>query len=255
MKSGCEFEQLFEGYFHSDLSPAEELSLLKHLETCDKCKKQLDKFYSLHSVLSKYNRPPASQNLIDSYHGQVDLSYGRETLSEKALLIFNRFSWKHTPTFWIVQIASLIVIGLFVGWLIFAPVEPQIVYRSYDPHQTSQSVSKVDIDYIHTYLVITEMVLLEIQNGTDFYLNQDQSQKLLNKTFRANDIALRLNNTRMINFLNRMELLLHEASNLNEEEIEDSLIMIRKLIDDFSLLREVEELKLLVQINKDQFGT
>jgi hypothetical protein len=99
------------------------------------------------------------------------------------------------------------------------------------------------------------MVLLELQNGSDFYLNQAQAQQLLNKTFRASEIALQLNNLRMINFLNRMELLLHEASNLNEEEIEESLVIIRKVINDFDLLREVKDLKSIMSVTKDNFGT
>jgi hypothetical protein len=255
MKSGCEFEELFEGYFRSDLSPAEELALLKHLKSCDSCQVQLDKFYSLHSELSKYNRPKVANDLLDSYYQQVDLSFGRETLSDKLSLILSRFSGKRSPLFRIIQFSSLVIIGLIVGWMIFTPVEPQIVYRTNEPYQISQPISQVDIDFIHTYLVITDMVLLELQNGSDFYLNQAQAQQLLNKTFRASEIALQLNNLRMINFLNRMELLLHEASNLNEEEIEESLVIIRKVINDFDLLREVKDLKSIMSVTKDNFGT
>ncbi|MCK4754266.1 MAG: zf-HC2 domain-containing protein, partial [Calditrichia bacterium] len=49
MKSCSEFEKLFEGYFRSDLSPAEELALLTHLQSCVSCNKKIEKFYSIHS--------------------------------------------------------------------------------------------------------------------------------------------------------------------------------------------------------------
>jgi len=261
MKSGCEFEQLFEGYFRSDLSPAEELALQKHLRSCESCQKQLDKYYALHSELSKYNRPTASDDLIDSYYQQVDLSFGRETLSDKIILIFSKFSGRRSPLFRVIQFTSLIVVGLIVGWMIFAPVEPQIVYRTNDPYQMSQPLSMVDIDFIYNYLVVTDMILLEIHNSPDYYLNRDQAQKLLNKTFKVSEFALNWKNLRMINFLNRMELLLLEASNINEEEIEESLAIIRKLIDDFELLTEVKDLirdikdmKSLIGKTKEQFG-
>jgi hypothetical protein len=255
MKSGCQFELLFEGYFKSDLSPAEELALLNHLKTCEKCRVQLDDFYKIHTELLKSQRPSVPSELKDSYYKQVDLNFGQETLSEKINVFLSSFSRKHSPIVRTIQIATFIIIGLIVGWIIFSPAEPQIIYQSNDPYQMSQPVSQVDIDFLYTYLVVTEMVLLEMHNSTDFYLNKDQAQELLIKTFRVNDIALQLNNLRIINFLNRMELLLHEASNINEEDIEDSLVIIRKVIDDYDLLREVEDLKLLFAETKEQFGT
>lgn len=255
MTSACEFERLFEGYFKSDLSPAEELALLNHLKTCKKCRVQLDEFYKIHTELIKYRRPSVPSELKHSYYQQVDLNFGQETLSEKINVFLSSFSRKQSPLIRTIQITSFIIIGLIVGWILFSPSEPQIIYQSNDPYQMSQPVSQLDIDFLYTYLVVTEMVLLEMQNSTDFYLNKDQAQELLIKTFRVNDIALQLNNLRMINFLNRMELLLHEASNINEEEIEDSLIIIRKVIDDYDLLREVEELKSLFAATKSQFGT
>jgi hypothetical protein len=255
MKFGCEFEQLFEGYFRSDLSPAEELALLKHLKTCNSCQDKLDKFYSLHSEISKYQRPIASNDLLSSYYKQVDLSFGRETFLDRIHLIYTRITGKRSPLLRIMQITTLIIIGLIVGWMVFAPVEPQIVYRTNDPYQMSQPISQVDIDFIHAYLVMTDMVLLQLHNSTEFYLTRAQAQQLLNRTFRASEIALQLNNPRLLVFFNRMELLLHEASNLNEEDIEESMVIIRKVIDDFKLLKEVKNLKSFMAATKDGPGT
>ncbi|MEE9118065.1 MAG: hypothetical protein V3U02_05665 [Calditrichia bacterium] len=86
MKSCSEFEQLFEGYFRSDLSPAEELALLTHQQSCVSCNKKIEKFYSIHSALIKHKRPAAPPDLLESYYKQVDLSFGRETISHKFLL-------------------------------------------------------------------------------------------------------------------------------------------------------------------------
>ncbi|MEE9118064.1 MAG: hypothetical protein V3U02_05660 [Calditrichia bacterium] len=147
---------------------------------------------------------------------------------------------------------------MIVGWIVFAQVEPKVVFQNNDPYQMSQPISSVDIDYIYYYLQVSEMVLLEIQNSTDqsdFYLNRELAQKLLIKTFRVSEIALQLNNLRMINFLNRMELLLHEASNLNEEEIDESLDTIKMVIEKANLLREVKVLQTMMKRTKDQFGT
>jgi hypothetical protein len=257
MKSGCEFEELFEGYFSSDLSPAEELSLLNHLQSCVRCSKRIEIFYDIHSALKKHKRPVAPSDLVESYYKQVDLTFGRETLSQKIILFFSWFGKKRSPVIRIVQFASLVLIGIVVGWIVFAPVEPKIVFQSNDPYQMSQPISSVDIEYIYYYLQVSEMVLLEIQNYSDpvdFYLNRELAKKLLIKTFRVSEIALQINNLRLINFLNRMELLLHEASNLNMEEMEESLDTIKMVIEEADLLREVKTLETIMKRTKDQFG-
>lgn len=255
MKSCSEFEQLFEGYIRSDLSPAEELALLEHLKACKNCPKQLDKFYEVHVALSDYHRPAPPEEVLNSYHKQVDLSFGRETLAEKIKLTFIRITGKRSRVFRTVQLALLIIIGLAGGWMIFAPSEPQIVYQNNDPYQYSQPISKVDLDYVHRYLQVAEMILLQIQNDLEFYLNRDQAQKLLIKTFRVSETATQLKDLRMIIFLNRMELILLEASNLNEEDIDESMALIRKVIEDSNLLGEVKDLRSRMEITKEGFGT
>jgi len=258
MRTGCEIEQLFEGYFRSDLSPAEELALFDHLKSCASCKEKIEKFYSIHTELTKHKRPVAPSDLLNSYYKKVDLSFGRETISHKLSLVLSRITGKRSPIFRITQFATLIIIGIVVGWIVFAPVEPKVVFQSNDPYQMSQPISSVDIEYIFYYLQASEMILLEIQNSpdpSDFYLNRELAQKLLIKTFRVSEIALQINNLRLINFLNRMELLLHEASNLNEEEINESLDTIKMVIEEADLLREVADLQTMMKRTKDQFGT
>jgi hypothetical protein len=252
MKSGCEYEQLFESYFRSDLSPAEELALLNHLKSCENCRAQLDKFYAIHTLLTKHQRSPVPSDIQKSYYRQVDLSYGQETFSDKLALFAGKFTEKRSPIYRALQFTTLIIIGLVAGWLLFAPAEPKIVFQKTEPYQMSQPISMTDLDYVHKYLQVSEMILQEIQNENDFYLNRELAQKYLIKTSRVIGIAYQLNNTRMINFLNHMEQLLHEASNLNEENIDESVAIIRKVINDFKLLREIRELKLLIETTRAQ---
>jgi hypothetical protein len=257
MKSGCEFDELFEGYFRSDLSPAEELTLQNHLQTCASCSKKIEEFYKIHSELLSYQRPAVPPVLLDSYYKQVDLTFGRETLSNKIVLFFSRFARKRSPVIRIVQIISFIVIGIVVGWIVFTPVETKIVFQGNDPYQMSQPISGVDIVYVYYYLQASDIILLGIQNSTDpsdFYLNRELAQKLLIKTYRVSGIASQIKNLRLINFLNRMELLLHEASNLNMEEADESLDIIKMVIEEADLLNEVKILQTMMKRTKDQFG-
>ncbi len=42
---------------------------------------------------------------------------------------------------------------------------------------------------------------------------------------------------------------------INEEEINESMALIKRVIEDFNLLKEVKNLKSLMEITKNQFGT
>jgi hypothetical protein len=122
----------------------------------------------------------------------------------------------------------------------------------------SQPISSVDVEFIYYYLQASEMVLLEVKNSSDpsdFYLNRELAQKLLIKTFRVSDFAYQLKNLRLIRFLNRMELLLHDASNLDMEEMNESLDRTKIWIEEADLLNEVEILQTMMKKTKDQFGT
>jgi hypothetical protein len=255
MNSGCEFEQLFEGYFRSDLSPAEELALLNHLKTCENCRVQLENFYTVHIALSKYQRPSSPSQLKNSYYQQVDLSFGQETLSEKLSLLLSKLFGRRSTFARAMQFIVFIIVGIVVGWILFFSSEPNIVYKQSDPYQTSQPASVEDLKLVYAYLQMSEFLLLAIQNDPEFYLNRELAQKLLIKTFRVSDITVKLGNLRMIQFLNRMEILLLEASNINEEELEESIALIRKVVEDSNLLREVETLKSYFAVKKEQFGT
>jgi len=255
MKSGCEFEQLFEGYFRSDLSPAEELALLNHLKTCESCNVQLENFYIVHTALLKYQRPSVPSELKNSYYQQVNLSFGQETFSEKFNLLLNKLFGRRSSFARALQYAIFIIVGFIAGWLLFVPSEPDIVFQNSDPYQISQPVTKNDLKLVYAYLQMSEMILLAIQNDTEYYLNRELAQKLLIKTFSVSDIAVKLGNLRMIQFLNRMEILLLEASNLNEEELDESIALIRKVVEDSNLLREVEILKSYFAVKREQFGT
>jgi hypothetical protein len=255
IKSGCEFEQLFEGYFRSDLSPAEELALLNHLQTCERCRVQLENFYTVHTALLKYQRPSAPSDLKNSYYQQVDLSFGKESFSEKFSLFLNKLFGRRSTFARAMQFVVFIIIGIVVGWILFFPSEPNIVYQHSDPYQTSQPVSSDDLKLVYAYLQMSEILLLQIQNDPEFYLNRELAQKLLIKTFRVSDITVKLGNLRMIQFLNRMEILLLEASNIDEEELNESIALIRKVVEDSNLLSEVENLKSYFALKKEQFGT
>ena len=155
-------------------------------------------------------------------------------------------------------IVILVIIVIIFGWLFFVPVESKIVFQTNDPYQTSHPVSAADIEFIDYYLQASEMVLLELHNSDDaseFHLNQELTQELLIKTYRVSEFALQLNNIPLIKFLNLMELLLLDASNLDIEEMNDSLERTKIWIEEADLINEAKTLQKSMKKTKDQSGT
>jgi len=258
MKKGCDFENYFEGYYSGELSPAEELVLQKHLLSCPSCAPKLNDFYSVHSILKKYDRPRPAQNLLESYHQQVNLSYGRESISQKLTLLLYRLTSSRSLFFRVAQLAMLIATGVIVGWILFYSQEPPMIVQSGYPSQSSRPVAKEDVDYVFYYLLASEMILLEIQNNVDestFYLDGELAQKLLIKTLRVREIALRLENLKLLDFSGQMQMLLHQISNIEEDDLSDFLGTIKMVIKGADLIHEVETLKRMIITPLHKFGT
>ncbi len=254
MNSGCDFEKLFESYFKGDLSPAEELYLQKHLLTCPECSKKIDDFYSVHLRLSSFERPAISTELLNDYHKQVDLSFGKETMNQKIGLLINRFISRPPPIIRMAQLAMLLVTGIIVGWFIFSPSEPEIIMQIGTPYQTTLPATKENINSVYYYLQASEIVLLEIQNAESF-IDRELAQSLLIKTFRVHEIALQLNNVQILKFLTHMELLLYEASNLRDDEENEVLETIRMVIRETDLIVKARNLQSTLKIMRAQSGT
>jgi hypothetical protein len=254
MTKGCEFEKLFESYFRGDLSPAEELNLQKHLLICSQCSKKIDDFYSVHLRLSSFERPPISDELLNAYYKQVDLSFGKETVNQRIALFINRFISKPPLIIRIAQFALLLVTGIIVGWFIFSPPEPEVIMQFGTPYQTTLPVTKENINSVYYYLQASEIVLLEIQNA-ESYLDRELAQSLLIKTFRVHEIALQLNNVQILKFLTHMELILYEASNLKDDEEAEVLETIRMVIRETDLIVKARNLQSALKIIRAQSGT
>lgn len=258
MKSGCDFETYFEGYFHGDLSPAEELALQKHLLTCTSCAKKIDDYYAVDIALSAYKRPSPPAEIQEAYLRQVALSYGRESLSQKFQLLIYRLTSSRSPAFRVAQLVMLLATGLIAGWILFSSPERQVIIQTTNPLQMTRPVTQEDIEYVYYYLLASEMILLDIENSVEskeIYLDRELAQTLLIKTFRVHEIALQLNNLQLLNFISQMQLLLHQVSNLDPSEISDYIDTIKMVIKEARLLTNVKNLKRTFKDFQPQFGT
>ena len=258
MKSACEFENYFEGYFHGELSPAEELALQKHLPRCPTCPERIDTYYALHIALKGYRRPSPPEDLRQEYYQQAALSYGHESFTQKFKLLLYRLTSSRSPAFRFAQLLMLILTGLIAGWILFSNPESRIVRLPATISSVNSPVSQEEIDYVYYYLLASEMILLDIENNVEqaeIYLDRELAQTLLIKTFRVHDIALQINHLQLLNFVSQMQLLLHQISNIEPSEIPDYIDTIKMVIKEARLLTNVKTLERSFKDFHQQFGT
>jgi hypothetical protein len=258
VRSFCDFEIYFEGYFHGELSPAEELALQKHLQSCPTCPTRIEAYYSLHSVLKGYRRPLPPTALRQAYYQQAALSYERETFTQRFKLLLYRLTSSRSPAFRFAQLLMLVLTGLIAGWILFSSPEPKLYIPPPSSPSLSSPVSQEEINYVYYYLLASEMILLDIENSmekTEIYLDRELAQTLLIKTFRVHEIALQINNLQLLNFVSQMQLLLHQISNINPSEISDYIDTIKMVIKEAKLLSNVKILERTFKNFHPQAGT
>jgi hypothetical protein len=143
-------------------------------------------------------------------------------------------------------------------WILFSSPEPQVIYQSGYPSKYSRPVGQEDVNYVYYYLRTAEILLLDIENNIDdpdFYIDGELAQTLLHKTYRAKDIALILNNVKLLDFIGQMELLLSQIANIKEDELIDFLGTIKMVIKDLGLLDEVRILQKTITLPQPKLGT
>jgi len=246
------------GYFHGDLSPVEDLLLQKHLHTCPQCRQKIAADYKIHCQLRNRLRPTPLQPEVTAFYEKTNRITGQEKFIKKLKFLSRSIVNRRSPLISIARVAVLLGLGILIGRALFTSPEQEILVQTDMPYAITRDVTKADMDYVYYYLVTSEIFLLEYYNQTEqptFYLDRELARKLLIKTFRVHEIGLRLNELRILRFVGRMEILLHEASNLKDDEVEDFLDTVRMVISETDLLREVSNLQVIYKKRKDQFGT
>jgi hypothetical protein len=151
----------------------------------------------------------------------------------------------------IVEVTALVTAGVLIGIFIMTGKKQQKSLPVLEPELFARPISNVDIDYMSYYFSASEMVLLEMMNSDsereDIILSKDVAQKLLMKTFLVHQIALRMNEPRILQFLSQMELILYEMSNIGPEEYAQTIEYIRMVIEEARLLEQVQDLQKILK--------
>ncbi len=248
--TACKYQKYYSEYIRDDLAPELDIEFYRHLQSCKICELEIEKFYPIHRQLQERQRTKPDPELISIYHQNLRNLFTPVRRSMSFTEMMHELIFTHSRWLRLAEIAALLIIGVLLGRILFDNGESPVPPVKTDIDYYGRPISKQDMEYLNYYFLASEMVLLEMVNGDvdedDFFLEKETAQKLLIKTFMVHEVALKLNDPKILRFLTRMELILYELSNAEQDQLAETLSSIKFIIDEAKLLSEVRELKQLI---------
>ncbi|NOY59870.1 MAG: zf-HC2 domain-containing protein [Calditrichaeota bacterium] len=249
MKS-CKFEKLLPDYLQDELASEAKRQLEVHLETCEHCTAKLGELADIHQILSSRQRQEPGKELMRDYRNYLR-KYFPGKLSPVSILKRSESWWNdvfHSQHFTlrIAKAVALIIVGVFIGKFIFvSSVQAPRIETVARARMPGYAITPADLKLMNDYFVKSEILLLAIENwqgdtgadSTDLLFDKKIAQNLLLHSQVIRHQATQLYDSDLISFLNRMELLLLEISNVDNEELFTAFKEAKKIIKETDLLQ------------------
>ena len=224
-----------------------DIEFHRHLQDCPVCEHEIALFYEVDRNLRIRKRPSPGKQPFDAYHqdlkNRIDAGLKNYTLRNRILDLNS----SQPRLLRLGEVFVLLMMGVLIYWIIFYQSGPPATPAQSGSSYYGKPISKQDMEYLNYYFLASEMVLLEMVNGEvdneGFFLEKETAQKLLIKTFLVHEVALKLSDPRILKFLTRMELILYELSNADDDQMAETISSVRFIIEESKLLTEVGELR------------
>jgi hypothetical protein len=259
----CDFEKYLVEFIAGDLNPELQTEVEFHLSSCENCAKQLEAFESLHQILLLQPEPEPPAEIVLEYNQTLTQIFAPEPylvrLKNWILTIFEHF-FQHQPFgARLVKAMALVVIGIFLGKLIFAPGNQHIV-PSAETKITTVTFDTAELREMSDFFITSEMLLLSIINTNqnedteidEMDLNRALADRLLQKSALIHQKTQPLQNQALNSYLNRLEFLLIEISNMDPGEIKESFQSIHESIENSQMLPETKRIQESLQVSLNQ---
>ncbi len=247
MKS-CKFEKLLPDYLQGEFVGETKHQLEAHLETCEHCAARLEELVDIHQILSARLRPEPAKKLVRDYRNYLKKYFPSKTspvaIIEKLERRWNSFVHSQQIPVRIAKAFALIVFGVFIGKFVFVPAVEAPKAELVAPIP-AYAITPTDLKLMNDYFVKSEILLLAIENwqgnaksdSSDLLFDKDIAQNLLLHSQMIHQKAAQLYDSDLLSFLDRMEMLLLEISNVDNKELFQVFKETKNIIKETNLLQ------------------
>lgn len=251
----CKFEKSLVDLIQGQLSLDQQSLAKNHVDSCEACRKKYLELKAIHSMLMKRQRPEPSKKLLACFRQYLKHEFiprpKLPPIKERLFSAYRLFFDSDTMGLRTVKIVSLILVGIFIGRMIFytrherSMIKPNIMLISFTP---------ADRQFMTDFFIESEIWLLALVNISpheeygkpDLLFHKEIARKLLMKTPFMDEIKLQLNNEMFTKVYNRLELLLLEVANTSDEKLMNVSLETGQIIKNTTLLIEMKVLREII---------
>jgi hypothetical protein len=245
---------LFLEAYYEELDAQTKQFFKDHLLVCDKCQSEFNKMKSTLKFMSKRVRPEPPKEFWDSYEERLAQRIKKEETSE-----IERVSWwsKLVNAFtlapkWAYQAAAalvLIVVGVFIGRMIFTPSGSEIQRASQQPGITIQQQPGTELVHrTQNYIERSKLILLALVNfdpatedpyALDLPYQQQVSKELVEEASYLKRELAESDQERLENLIIDLERVLLQIANLESQNDFEAIELVKEGVTNRGILMEI----------------
>jgi len=250
MKNCKYFQQLLVDEFYSEINSQEKSELDAHLQSCENCKTQQSEILSTLNGMKQYERKEPKEEFWNNYwlnlEGKLDQNPGSWTLS-----LLKRLSGKTFPTFKLkpnliygfATAAAFLIIGIFIGKLVYTPEQAQQKYSSQLSQKDIHTIASAERFLERSKVLFLGIVNMDTYHDSEFKPSiskqQEISRELIQQTAVLKDDLQNANQKILLELINELETILLQIANLEKDYDLDAVQLIQNSLDRKGILIKI----------------
>jgi hypothetical protein len=255
-KRDCGFEKYFVEALTDELPDDVRGELEPHLRGCASCRRKYRETERIHSLLLRHVRPTVPKIVLNKYKVSLKSAFAAESLWKRLGVPLRRWGARFfTPrgAWGFSGAVGILLLGILIGRFVFGT---KFSVGESPVSQTASKFTESDIRFISNFLTQSEIWLMEMSHADqsneidreNMELNRELARRLLAKSaFMENKLA-GVKETSILQFLNRLEMILLETSGAKDQELDEAFRQIRQAIHETALLDEIQNIRQLIKM-------
>ncbi|RPH95861.1 MAG: zf-HC2 domain-containing protein, partial [Calditrichaeota bacterium] len=171
----CKQEKFIIPFLMQELSEAEKTAFADHLAVCPTCSHDLEQAAPVHRWLDHQVRQPIPRQIEREYQRALRRQFQHYFVPLQFMsdITAGITKWFFTPKPLprLVQAVALLLLGIWIGHLAFAPRFPHTLAENMAVDDV-QMISGHDLQLINEYMIRSELILLTIVNSSTDSIRQ-----------------------------------------------------------------------------------
>jgi len=247
-------QDLFCEAFYEELNAEHKNFLESHISVCEACESEYDEMASTLKVMEKRARPEPEKAYWNGYWNKLARRMEEEkTLTPKSES--GRRTFISVFTFapkWAFQTAAallLVVLGIYLGKMIFSPSAPGVQQARQLPAVTSQVESSAEyIQRAQNYIERSKLILLALINfdpetedsyALDLPYQQQVSRELVREASFLKQGIADSDQKRLQDLIADLEVILLQIANLESEHDFEAIELVKEGVDSRGILLQI----------------